>query len=100
MSDHAHPEVQAFRELSALVRELSEELAAFRGRALSAEARLREIDSAADDPNPPHVRERLRALEQENASLKQRLELATARTRSVLDRVQFLRQQAEEAERR
>jgi hypothetical protein len=99
MSDNAHPEIQAFQELSALVRELSRELTRFRGRALAAEARLHEIDSTTDDPSPPHVRERLRALEEENASLRRRLELATARTRSVLDRVQFLRQQTE-AERR
>ena len=99
MSDHAHPEVQAFRELSALVHELSEQLATFRRRAQAAEDRLREIDSAADDADPPHVRERMRALEKENASLRQRLELATSRTQSVLDRVHFLRQQAE-AERR
>jgi hypothetical protein len=99
MSDREHPEVQAFRELSDLVRHLSEELAIVRGRSRAAEERLREIDSASDDPDPPHVREKLRALERENASLRHRLELATTRTRSVLDRVQFLRQQAE-AERR
>lgn len=95
MSDHAHPEVQAFRELSVIVHELAEELAVVRRRALAAEERLREIDAAADDPDPPHVRERLRGLERENASLRRRLELATSRTRSVLDRVQFLREQAE-----
>ena len=99
MSDNAHPEIQAFRELAVVVRGLNKELIAYRERALAAEARLREIESASDDPDPPHVRERLRCLEQENASLRQRLELATSRTRSVLDRVQFLRQQAE-AERR
>ena len=99
MSDHEHPEIQAFRELSALARELGQQLVAFRDRALAAEARLGEIDSAADDPSPPHIRERLNTLEKENALLKERLALATARTRSVLDRVQFLRQQAE-AERR
>jgi|SRR5690348_14946913 len=95
MSDRARPEVHAFGELSDLVRHLGEELAIVRTRARAAEERLREIDSASDDPDPPHVRERLRALERENASLRNRLELATTRTRSVLDRVQFLRQQAE-----
>lgn len=99
MSDNEHPEIQAFRELSALVQELGEELATVRRRAHAAEERLREIDSAADESEPPHVRERLRALERENASLRQRLELATTRTRSVLERVHFLRQQTE-AERR
>lgn len=99
MSDRVHPEIQAFRELSAHVSELREQLATFRRRAMAAEERLREIDSAADETEPPHVRERLRGLERENASLRQRLELATERTRSVLDRVHFIRQQAE-AERR
>jgi prefoldin subunit 5 len=95
MSDNVHPELQAFRELAATVRTLAEELAATRNRARVAEERLREIDSSADDPDPPHVRERLRALERENQSLRQRLELATSRTKAVLDRVHFLRQQAE-----
>lgn len=95
MSEHARPEIQAFRNLEALVRSLGEELAGFRDRALSAEERLRELDNTADDPDPPRVRERIRALEQENASLRKRLALATARTRSVLERVQFLRQQAQ-----
>src|SRR5690242_14133066 len=99
MSDHVHPEIQAFKELSAVVRTLRDELKAFRNRALAAEARVRELEGAADDPGPPHLRERLRAIEQENASLRERLELATSRTKSVLDRVHFLRQQAE-AERR
>lgn len=78
-----------------VVRSMSRELQSFRERAHAAETRLQEIDSAADDSGPPHLRERLRALEQENASLRQRLEVATTRTRSVLDRVHFLRQQAE-----
>ena len=99
MSDHAHPEMEAFRELSSVARALREELATLRSRALAAEARVRELEGAADEPGPPLLRERLRALEQENNSLRERLEMATSRTKSVLDRVHFLRQQAE-AERR
>jgi predicted nuclease with TOPRIM domain len=95
MSEHGHPEIESFRELADLVRGLREELLSYRHRALKAEERLREIDSASDQSEPPHVRERLRALERENASLRQRLELASSRTKSVLDRVHFLRQQAE-----
>jgi hypothetical protein len=97
MSDHARPrpDIEAFRELENVVRDLGEQLAGFRQRALAAEERLRHIDSAADHPDPPHVRERIRALEQENASLRGRLDAATVRTRSVLDRVHFLRQQAQ-----
>jgi hypothetical protein len=99
MSDHARPDVEAFRELETLVRDLGEQLASYRRRALAAEDRLRHIDSTSDQPEAPRVRERIRALEQENATLKGRLDAATARTRSVLDRVHFLRQQSQAEER-
>ena len=99
MSDHAHPEMQAFRELSSVVHALREELTTFRSRAIAAETRVRELEGAADEPGPPHLRARLRALEEENGWLRERLEMAPSRTKSVLDRVHFLRQQAE-AERR
>ena len=95
MSDHARPDVEAVRELETLVRQMAEQLASFRRRALSAEERLRHLDTAEEHPDPPRVRERIRALEQENASLRGRLDAATARTRSVLERVHFLRQQAQ-----
>ena len=95
MSDHARPDVEAVRELETLVRQMAEQLASFRRRALSAEERLRHLDTADDHPDPPRVRERIRALEQENASLRGRLDAATTRTRSVLERVHFLRQQAQ-----
>lgn len=95
MSDHARPDVDAVRELETLVRQMAEQLASFRRRALSAEERLRHLDTADDHPDPPRVRERIRALEQENATLRGRLDAATTRTRSVLERVHFLRQQAQ-----
>jgi hypothetical protein len=83
--------VRAFEELSQLVRHLGDELAGFRRRALQAEARLRmiEMEGGAELPAP----ERVAALERENAELRARLETATARTRQMLDRVRFLRQQ-------
>lgn len=99
MSGHARPDVEAFRELESLVRTLGEQLASFRQRALAAEERLRRIDSSSDSPDPPHVRERILALEQDNAALRGRLNAATVRTRSVLDRVHFLRQQSQAEER-
>jgi len=95
MSDHARPDVDAVRELETLVRQMAEQLASFRRRALSAEERLRHLDTSDEHPEPPRVRERIRALEQENATLRGRLDAATARTRSVLDRVHFLRQQTQ-----
>ncbi len=95
MSDHARPDVESFRELEGLVRNLGEQLASYRQRAAAAEERLRDFDDAADHPEPPHVRERIRNLEQENASLRSRLDAATSRTRSVLERIHFLRQQSQ-----
>jgi hypothetical protein len=65
MSANARADVEAFRELESLVRALGEQLASFRQRALTAESRLREIDSAADHPDPPHVRERIHFLRQQ-----------------------------------
>lgn len=99
MSVHARPDVEAVRELESLVRSLGEQLAAFRQRALAAEERLRRIDSTSHQSDPPHVRERILALEEENAALRGRLSAASARTHSVLDRVHFLRQQAQADER-
>jgi hypothetical protein len=95
MSDNARPDVAAFRELEGLVRSLGEQLASYRERALAAEERLRLLEDEGDNPDPPHVRERIRKLEQENASLRGRLDAATSRTRSVLERVHFLRQQSQ-----
>src|SRR4051812_14965952 len=99
MSEHARPDVEAVRELETLVRTLGEQLASYRRRALAAEEKLRHIDSTADSPDPPHVRERMRALEKENATLRGQLDAATVRTRSMLERVHFLRQQAQIEER-
>jgi len=99
MSEHARPDVEAFRELEGLVRSLGEQLASYRQRALAAEERLRQIDDTGEDPEPPGARERMRALEQENASLRGRLDAATKRTRSVLERVHFLRQQSQAEDR-
>jgi len=84
--------MQAFHELEGLVRSLGEELAAFRKRAHGAEARLKAIathggggDAAAE--------ERVAQLEAENAALRSRLAHAAERTRAMLERVRFLRQQ-------
>lgn len=88
-----------FRDLELLVRHLGEELAGFRRRALTAEARVKSLEEAAaaraaarearaEEPHP-----RVEELERENAELRRRLEGATARTRRMLERVRFLRQQ-------
>ena len=46
MSDHVHPEQAALAELTRLVRHLGEELAGYRKRALTAEARLKALDAS------------------------------------------------------
>jgi hypothetical protein len=98
MSDSVRPEVTAFRELEMLVRHLGDELAGFRRRALLAEARVREVEVQGSAPEAEEHRalaDRVTQLEHENAALKGRIDSATARTKQMLDRVRFIRQQAQ-----
>jgi predicted nucleic acid-binding Zn-ribbon protein len=92
MSGNERPEERAFTELETLVRHLGEELAAFRRRAISAEAQLREAGHAPRDPNG-QGRDRLTELEGENDALRKRVARAEDQVRQMLDRVRFLRQQ-------
>ena len=85
------PEIAAFRELQQLVRHLGDELAAFRRRALQAEARVKQFDAAMSSEKP--TPERLAALQRENKELKARLKESTERTQRMLERVRFLREQ-------
>lgn len=82
-------------ELQRLVRHLGEELSSFRRRALQAEARMKAVEGTSGGAKL--TPERVERLELENAELRQRLETARARTRQILDRVRFLRQQHEAA---
>ena len=98
MPDSVRPEVLAFRELETLVRRLADELGGFRRRALVAEARVRELEEQASQPARQQQRqlaERVHELETENATLRARLDTATTRTSQMLDRVRFMRQQAQ-----
>jgi hypothetical protein len=89
--------IVTFRELEQLVRHLGDELSSFRRRAQQAEARVKALEGT---PGSARVTpERVERLERENADLKARLEAARARTRQMLDRVRFLRQQHKEAAR-
>ena len=98
MSDPVRSDRAAFDELQALVALLADELAGFRTRALTAEQKLKQAAKAAggapDLFDAGAVPTRLPALEAENAELRARLAAATDRTRAMLDRVRFLRQQA------
>jgi len=91
VSDSVRPEVAAFAELEQLVKHLGDELAAFRRRALQAEARVKSLESTGVKGvvSP----ERVQHLEKENAGLTSRLDAARTRTQQMIDRVRFLRQQ-------
>ena len=93
MSDTEHQVelVTAFEELEHVVRNLGDELAAFRKRALTAESRLKELEAASG--GSPASSEDVRRLERENTRLRARLETTTTRAREMLQRVRFLRQQ-------
>ena len=82
----------AFAELEQLVHALGEELARFRKRAFQAEARLKKVE-VAGEPGDLFSGDRVASLESENRDLRARLESAAERTRTMLDRVRFLRQQ-------
>jgi predicted nucleic acid-binding Zn-ribbon protein len=90
VSDNVRPE-KAFAELQQLVRHLGDELAAFRRRALQAEAKVKEFDSAGSVGSVSP--QRIQKLEKENAMLNKRLNSARTRTRQMVDRARFLRQQ-------
>lgn len=95
-SDRERPDV-AFQELQQLVRHLGDELATFRRRALQAESRIKAIDATAGSARVSP--ERVDRLERENMELTRRVESARTRTRQMLDRLRFLRQQHDGAPR-
>ena len=78
-----------------LVRHLADELAGFRRRALTAEARLREVEGHDGGAVGLDLAARCARLEQENEQLQTKLTTATDRARKMLERVRFLRQQAQ-----
>jgi hypothetical protein len=95
MSDNAQAEKRAVQELDVLVHHLAEELTGFRRRALTAEARLKEVEGNEGGAASLELANRCAELEQENERLKTKLDAATTRAKQMLDRVKFLRQQAQ-----
>lgn len=92
VSDSERPDLVAFRELAHLIGQLGEEMAAWRRRAQTAEARVKELETAG---TPTKGSRHSASLEKENAELRARLEAAKDRVRHLLDRTRFLRQQGE-----
>lgn len=93
MSSRVRADVTAFEELEQLVRSMGEELARFRKRAMQAEARLKSLETSGE-PGDLFSGDRIASLQEENRDLRGRLEQAAGRTREMLDRVRFLRQQS------
>jgi hypothetical protein len=99
MSDNAQVEFRPMQELNALVRHLADDLAGYRRRALVAEARLKEIEAQEGGSVNVELATRCSQLELENEKLMERLQTASNRARQMLERVRFLRQQAQAGER-
>ncbi len=92
MSGHARPDPEPLPELTRLVRALGEELAGYRKRAHAAEARLRTLEERVVQVTGV-TSEQVMELERENAELRERVAVARDRTRRMLARVRFLKQQ-------
>ncbi|HSU93436.1 MAG TPA: hypothetical protein VLI43_06975 [Gemmatimonadaceae bacterium] len=89
MSDNERPDLVAFQELEHLILSLADEMAGWRRRAQEAEARLKAA------PPVPVGRVNAAAVEKENRELRERLDAAKARTKQLLEKLRFLRQQQE-----
>ena len=96
MSDRERPDAAAFRELQTTVSHLVDELSGFRKRALAAEAKLKGFESATG--SSARTGAKLAALEEENARLRAQVDRARTSVGGMLDKVRFLRQQAQAGE--
>jgi hypothetical protein len=88
VSDSERPDLVAFQELEHLIQALADEMAGWRRRAHEAEAKLKAVPATGGRVNGP-------ALEKENLELRERLEAARLRTKQLLEKLRFLRQQQE-----
>jgi predicted nucleic acid-binding Zn-ribbon protein len=87
VSDSERPDLVAFQELEHLIMALADEMAGWRRRAQEAEAKLKSAPAGSGKGSA--------ALERENRELKERLEAARVRTKQLLEKLRFLRQQQE-----
>jgi len=87
-------------QLETILRHVADELAGWRARAVKAEGELKESGArggaSAAKPDA-ETRNRVADLEQENKTLRQRVEVARARVHDLLSRLTFLEEQAREA---
>ena len=88
MSDSERPDLVAFQELEHLIQALADEMAGWRRRAQEAEAKLKAPPASGGKSSAA-------ALERENRELRERLDAARVRTKQLLEKLRFLRQQQE-----
>jgi len=86
-------------QLETILRHVADELALWRARALKAEADLKDGGGrgSAAAKLDPETRGRVADLEQENRTLKQRVETARGRVQDLLSRLTFVEEQARDS---
>ena len=94
---YERPDVRALDDLETLVRHLLDEQAGWRRRAIKAETELQELRSTAGATggDVSKVRKRVVELEAENQALRQRVDVARDRVRTLVGRLSFLEQGGE-----
>ncbi len=89
-SNDDRPELRALADLEAVIGAVTDEVAAWRRRALKAEAGRAH---AGATPDLEAARDRISDLEDENVELHHRLRTARERVEQLLARLQFLEEQ-------
>ena len=97
---YERPDLRALDDLEQLLRHLAEEVAGWRRRTLKAEAELQELRALGGGNSGPELgqaRQRIIELETENGMLRQRVDTARERVKSLAGRLSFLEQAGEPA---
>ncbi len=92
---YERPDLRALAELEELFQNLGNEVAGWRRRSLKAEAELQDIRAKGgvyEGPELSGTRHRVIELETENQALRERIEAAKERVRSLAARLAFLEQ--------
>jgi hypothetical protein len=91
-SAYERPDARALAELEHLFRHLGAEVAQWRRRSLKAEAELAQVKAKGvyEGPELTSVRDRVADLETENRMLRERIDVARERVRTLNARLAFL----------
>lgn len=95
--EYERPDQKALADLDQLLHHVAEELAGWRRRTLKAEAELQEARAHGGvlaGPELTQSRQRVIELEMENQALRQRIDGAKERLRTLAGRLSFLEQQS------